>query len=93
MTVELIVLQCKSKNEGLKEMHSLAIARFYLPGEAQFPLNAMYSRPANKQEEGMCKLALLLSLTDEPKHRFGQALFSLQNRFLALVLPNLNRPG
>jgi len=34
-------------------MHSLAISRFYLPGEAQFPLNAMYSRPANKQEEGL----------------------------------------
>jgi len=33
-------------------MHTLAISRFFLPGEAQFPLNAMYSRPANRQEEG-----------------------------------------
>jgi actin related protein 2/3 complex subunit 3 len=47
-----VFLQCKSKNEGLKEMQSLAISRFFLPGEAQFPLNAMYSRPANKAEEG-----------------------------------------
>jgi len=46
------VVQSKSKNEGLKEMHSLAISRFFLPGEAQFPLNAMYSKPANRQEEG-----------------------------------------
>jgi len=27
------------------------------------------------------------------KHRLGQALFLLQSRFLALVLPNLNRSG
>jgi actin related protein 2/3 complex subunit 3 len=43
--------KCKSKNESLKEMQSLAIARFYLPGEAQFPLNAMYTKPANKADE------------------------------------------
>ena len=48
-----ILFQCKSKAEGLKEMHSLAISRFHLPGEAQFPLNAMYSKPANKAEEGI----------------------------------------
>jgi len=28
-----------------------------------------------------------------PKRRLGQALFLLRNRFLALVLPNLNRSG
>jgi len=33
-------------------MHTLAISRFYLPGEAQFPLNGMFTRPANRQEEG-----------------------------------------
>jgi len=45
--------------EGLKEMHSLAISRFYLPGEALFPLNAMYSKPANKSEEGTCYQLIL----------------------------------
>jgi len=43
--------RCHSKNQGLKEMHSLAIARFELPGEAGFPLNAMYVRPADTREE------------------------------------------
>ncbi|ELT90587.1 hypothetical protein CAPTEDRAFT_171381 [Capitella teleta] len=43
--------RCQSKNAGLKEMNTLALARFYLPGEAQFPLNGMYARPANRQEE------------------------------------------
>jgi len=47
------MLQCKSKSDGMKEMHTLAVSRFFLPGEAQFPLNAMYSRPANKQDEGL----------------------------------------
>jgi len=27
------------------------------------------------------------------KHRFGRSLLLLQDRFLALVLPNLKRPG
>ena len=37
-----------------------------------------------------------LLLTAKPKHRLkliGRALFLLKNRFLALVLPNLNRSG
>ena len=33
------------------------------------------------------------SLTAKPKHRLGCALFLLKNRFLTLVLPNLNRSG
>jgi len=34
-----------------------------------------------------------LLLTAKPKHRLGHALFLLQNRFLALILPNHNRSG
>src|SRR6218665_3228821 len=34
-------------------MQSLAISKFSIPGEAQFPLNAMYSKPANRGEEGL----------------------------------------
>lgn len=41
-------------------MQSLAIARFSLPGEAQFPLNAMYTKPANRNEEGMMMVVLAL---------------------------------
>jgi actin related protein 2/3 complex subunit 3 len=43
--------KCQSKNQGLKEMHTLAISRFYLPGESGFPLNGLYGRPASRQEE------------------------------------------
>jgi len=34
-----------------------------------------------------------LLLMAKLKHRLGHALFLLKNRFLALVLPNLNRSG
>jgi len=36
---------------------------------------------------------LLLLLLLMAKHRLGRSLFLLRNRFLALVLPNLNRSG
>jgi len=47
--------KCQSKNQGLKEMHTLAISRFYIPGEGAFPLNGMYSKPTSRQEEDMMK--------------------------------------
>lgn len=37
-------------------MKNLAISNFDLPGEAGFPLNAMYQKPANKQEAGTLTL-------------------------------------
>lgn len=64
----------KSKNEGIKEMQSLAISRFYIPGEAQFPLNAMYSRPANKQEEDTMR-SFLLQLRQETGLRLVEKVF------------------
>lgn len=33
-------------------MYTLGITNFPIPGEPGFPLNAMYVKPANKQEEG-----------------------------------------
>ena len=36
-------------------------------------------------------ITVSLFLAAKPKHRLGQALFLLKNRFLTLILPNLNR--
>ena len=48
-------------------MHSLAIARFELPGEAGFPLNAMYTRPADsREEETMRRLLNLYICQNDP---------------------------
>ena len=45
-------LQCSSRGQGEKEMYTLGITNFPIPGEPGFPLNAMYVKPANKQEDG-----------------------------------------
>lgn len=47
-----ILMQCSTKNQGEKEMYTLGITNFPIPGEPGFPLNAMYARPVDKQEEG-----------------------------------------
>lgn len=55
ITVNLLFawfLQCNSKGQGEKEMYTLGITNFPIPGEPGFPLNAIYAKPANKQEEG-----------------------------------------
>ena len=47
------ILQCKDKNSGLKEMYTLGLKNFPIPGEQAFPLNALYAKPSNRNEEGM----------------------------------------
>lgn len=48
----IVSLQCSSRSQGEKEMYTLGITNFPIPGEPGFPLNAMYVKPANKQEDG-----------------------------------------
>ncbi|KAH3886263.1 actin-related protein 2/3 complex subunit 3-A-like [Dreissena polymorpha] len=43
--------RCNSKNEGQKEMYTLGIINYPIPGEPKFPLNAMFSKPSSKAEE------------------------------------------
>jgi len=66
--------RCHSKNQGLKEMHSLAIARFELPGEAGFPLNAMYTKPADGKEEETMR-SFLTQLRQETGLRLCDKVF------------------
>ena len=46
------LLQSANKNAGSKDMHSLGITNFPIPGEAKFPLNAMFAKPKDRGEEG-----------------------------------------
>ena len=50
-TTDCIIKLAKSpnKNQALKDMYTLAISRFSLPGEANFPLNAVYSKPQGNE--------------------------------------------
>ncbi|RXM98352.1 GPN-loop GTPase 3 [Acipenser ruthenus] len=43
--------KCNSRSQGEKEMYTLGITNFPMPGEPGFPLNGMYAKPTNKQEE------------------------------------------
>lgn len=78
--------QCNSKGQGEKEMYTLGITNFPIPGEPGFPLNAIYAKPANKQEEGKANPApLKASLGSLPA-----AFLWLQQEILLLKLNVLN---
>ncbi|VDI11008.1 actin related protein 2/3 complex, subunit 3 [Mytilus galloprovincialis] len=42
---------CNSKNDAQKEMYTLALKNFPIPGESGFPLNAMFAKPKSRAEE------------------------------------------
>ena len=50
--VSICCWQCSSRIQGEKEMYTLGISNFPIPGERGFPLNAMYTKPANRAEDG-----------------------------------------
>lgn len=39
-------------------MYTLAISKFSIPGEAGFPLNAVYPKPATAQDAGTYRINL-----------------------------------
>jgi len=45
-------IQSQSRIQGGKDLDVLANNRYDIPGEAGFPLNAIYAKPGNKKEEG-----------------------------------------
>lgn len=48
------LLQCRTKNDALKEMNTLALANFPVPGDPNFPLNSFYEKAKDRAEEGRC---------------------------------------
>lgn len=44
--------KCANKNQAQQEMYTLAISRFDIPGDAGFPLNSVYPKPASANEAG-----------------------------------------
>uniref|UniRef100_H3B886 Actin-related protein 2/3 complex subunit 3 n=1 Tax=Latimeria chalumnae TaxID=7897 RepID=H3B886_LATCH len=57
--------KCNSKGQGEKEMYTLGITNFPIPGEPGFPLNAMYAKPANRQEDARILFIYLFMLQYE----------------------------
>ncbi|CAH1800580.1 unnamed protein product [Owenia fusiformis] len=69
--------RCTSKNNGLKEMHSLAIQKFDIPGDSGFPLNSLYTKPKNRGEEDTMK-QFILQLRQETGLRVVEKVFDPQ---------------
>ncbi|XP_065830496.1 actin-related protein 2/3 complex subunit 3-like [Oscarella lobularis] len=42
--------RCKTKNDAVKEMNTLGLGNFPIPGDPRFPLNAFYQKPKDKNE-------------------------------------------
>ncbi|XP_006894778.1 PREDICTED: vegetative cell wall protein gp1-like [Elephantulus edwardii] len=70
--------KCNSKSQGEKEMYTLGITNFPIPGEPGFPLNAIYAKPANKQEDEIMR-AYLQQLRQETGLRLCDKVFDPQN--------------
>ena len=56
-----LIYQVTGKNQASKEMYTLAVQPFDIPGDPGFPLNNMYSKPQNRQEAGEIVVAALLT--------------------------------
>lgn len=70
--------KCNSKSQGEKEMYTLGITNFPIPGEPGFPLNAIYAKPASKQEDEMMR-AYLQQLRQETGLRLCEKVFDPQS--------------
>ncbi|XP_067648761.1 actin-related protein 2/3 complex subunit 3-A-like [Haliotis asinina] len=66
--------KCTSKNQGEKEMYTLGISNFPIPGEPKFPLNAMYTKPANRGEDDTMR-AYLQQIRQETGLRLCDKVF------------------
>ncbi|XP_057620584.1 actin-related protein 2/3 complex subunit 3 isoform X1 [Chionomys nivalis] len=75
--------KCNSRSQGEKEMYTLGITNFPIPGEPGFPLNAIYAKPANKQEDDFpvseVMRAYLQQLRQETGLRLCEKVFDPQN--------------
>uniref|UniRef100_A0A2K6U4G3 Actin-related protein 2/3 complex subunit 3 n=1 Tax=Saimiri boliviensis boliviensis TaxID=39432 RepID=A0A2K6U4G3_SAIBB len=70
--------KCNSKSQGEKEMYTVGITNFPIPGEPGFPLNAIYAKPANKQEDEAMR-AYLQQLRQETGLRLCEKVFDPQD--------------
>ncbi|KAG7280810.1 hypothetical protein CRUP_035475 [Coryphaenoides rupestris] len=69
--------KCSSRGQGEKEMYTLGITNFPIPGEPGFPLNGMYVKPTNKQEDETMR-SYLQQLRQETGLRLCDRVFDPQ---------------
>lgn len=70
--------RCSNKQQGHQEMYSLAISKFDIPGDAGFPLNAVYAKPQSAQDSDFMR-QYLLQLRHETGNRVCEKVFSTED--------------
>ncbi|KAI3382539.1 hypothetical protein SNEBB_010215 [Seison nebaliae] len=68
------LLKSSSKIEGSKELNTLAVSQFALPGDVQFPLNDFYKKPTNENDRETMK-QYFLQLRQETGLRILEKVF------------------
>ncbi|XP_002127960.1 actin-related protein 2/3 complex subunit 3-A-like [Ciona intestinalis] len=66
--------RCANKEQGRKELYTLAVSPYDIPGDPGFPLNAMYSKPQSRAE------------ADQMKAYIGQLRLEIGDRLLEKVI-------
>ncbi|XP_062499923.1 actin-related protein 2/3 complex subunit 3-like [Corticium candelabrum] len=66
--------KCRTKNDALKEMNTLALANFPIPGDPNFPLNSFFTK-AKDRAEGDQMAQYLLQLRQELGARLVPKVF------------------
>lgn len=77
--------RCANKNQGMQEMYSLAISKFDIPGEAGFPLNAVYAKPSSPSEADLMR-QYLQQIRHETGNRVCEKVFSTDDGNWTFVL-------
>ncbi|KAK7087702.1 hypothetical protein V1264_021718 [Littorina saxatilis] len=71
--------KCSSRSQGEKEMYTLGISNFPIPGENGFPLNAMYAKPKDRAEDDTMR-AYLQQLRQETGNRVLAKVFEQSDK-------------
>ncbi|CAK8681172.1 actin-related protein 2/3 complex subunit 3-like [Clavelina lepadiformis] len=63
------LVKCMSKESGRKELYTLAVSSFDIPGDPGFPLNAMYAKPQSRSDADLMKAYI-----QQLRHETGERL-------------------
>lgn len=69
----------QTSKDAEKEMATLAIIVFDIPGDAKFPLNAMYGKPQNSSEADQCR-SYMTQLRQELGQRLIQKVYGADGK-------------
>ncbi len=68
--------KCANKERATQDMFTLALERFSLPGEGDFPLNAFYDKPRSAGEADELRKYLTQVLLKQERNTVRQFVYS-----------------